>query len=87
MITLNFDLCRKRRLDLIQDLRWTHGSLPEHVRDNLTPQELHFFKEYSKILNKYMRSPDMGGIGLDLTAVRYTIVMILRLNTCLDFFC
>ena len=65
------DLSRKRRLDLIQDLRWTHGSLPEHVRDNLTPQELHFFKEYSKLLNKYMRSPDMGGVGLDLTAVRY----------------
>lgn len=62
-------ICRKRRLDLIQALRWTYGGPPEHVKANLTPQELEFSKEYSRLLGKYMRSPELGGVGLDLTAV------------------
>jgi hypothetical protein len=60
---------RKRRIDLIQALRWTYGGPPEHVKANLTPQELEFSKEYSRLLGKYMRSPELGGVGLDLTAV------------------
>lgn len=58
----------KKRIDILRELRWTHGVLPEHVKSNLTPQELHFFKEYSKLLSKYMRSTSLGGVGLDLTA-------------------
>lgn len=58
----------KRRIDILRELRWTHGVLPEQVKSNLTPQEQHFFKEYSKLLSKYMRSATMGGVGLDLTA-------------------
>ena len=63
--------CSKRRLDLLQDLRWSHGSLPEHVKSNITPQELEFSKAYSRLLGKYMRSRELGGVGLDLTAVSY----------------
>lgn len=58
----------KKRIDILRELRWTHGVLPEHVKSNLTPQELVFFKEYSKLLSKYMRSAALGGVGLDLTA-------------------
>ena len=58
----------KKRIDILRELRWTHGVLPEQVKSNLTPQEQHFFKEYSKLLSKYMRSTTMGGVGLDLTA-------------------
>lgn len=58
----------KKRIDILRELRWTHGVLPEHVKSNLTPQELQFFKEYSKLLSKYMRSAALGGVGLDLTA-------------------
>jgi GINS complex subunit 1 len=58
----------KKRIDILRELRWTHGVLPEHVKSNLTPQELQFFKEYSKLLSKYMRSSSLGGVGLDLTA-------------------
>ncbi len=58
----------KKRIDILRELRWTHGVLPEHVKSNLTPQELHFFKDYSKLLSKYMRSTSLGGVGLDLTA-------------------
>lgn len=58
----------KRRIDILRELRWTHGILPEQVKSNVTPQEQHFFKEYSKLLSKYMRATAMGGVGLDLTA-------------------
>jgi GINS complex subunit 1 len=58
----------KKRIDMLRELRWTHGVLPEHVKTSLTPQEQLFFKEYSKLLSQYMRSTDMGGVGLDLTA-------------------
>ena len=58
----------KKRIDILRELRWTHGVLPEQVKSNLTPQEQHFFKEYSKLLSKYMRSTSMGCVGLDLTA-------------------
>ena len=54
---------------MIQELRWTHCTLPEHVKGNITPQELEFFKRYSRNLGSYMRSRDLDGIGLDLTAV------------------
>ena len=53
----------------MQDLRWSSGSLPEHVRSNITPQELEFSKAYSRLLGQYMRSQELGGVGLDLTAV------------------
>lgn len=67
--TCFFVLCRKRRLDFLHDLRWTQGTLPDHVKANVTPQELDFFKGYSKLLGQYMRSIELGGVGLDLTAV------------------
>lgn len=42
----------KERLDRIQELRWTHRSLPEHVKSNLSPLELQYFRQYDKLLNK-----------------------------------
>ena len=66
---LYLDQLRKRRLDMLQELRWTHCALPEHVQSNVTPQEIEFFKNYSRNLGIYMRSRDLNGIGLDLTAV------------------
>ena len=56
-------------MDLLQELRWTQGALTDHVKSNTTPQELEFSKAYSRLLGKYMRSRELGGIGLDLTAV------------------
>ena len=70
--------CSKRRLDLLQDLRWSHGSLSEHVKSNITPQELDFSKAYNKLLGQYMRSREMRGVGLDLTAVRKTVFFLYR---------
>ena len=57
----------KERIDRIQELRWTHRTLPEHVKANLSPLELQYFRSYDKLLNKYMRSGGRG-VGLDLTA-------------------
>jgi hypothetical protein len=57
-------------------LRWSHGSLSEHVKSNITPQELDFSKEYSKLLGKYMRSQELGGVGLDLTAVGLFFIFV-----------
>lgn len=31
--------CSKERVDRIQELRWTHRTLPEHVKANLSPLE------------------------------------------------
>jgi hypothetical protein len=59
---------------MLRDLRWTHGVIPEQAKANVTPQEQHFFREYSKLLSKYMRSTEMGGVGLDLTAVRLDLL-------------
>ena len=59
--------CRKERSSRIQELRWTHRTLPEHVKGNLSPLELQFFRGYDRLLNKHMRS-GKGGVGLDLTA-------------------
>lgn len=42
----------KERLDRIQELRWTHRSLPEHVKPNLSPLEHQYFRQYDKLLNK-----------------------------------
>ena len=53
-------------MDRIQELRWTHRSLPEHVKANLSPLEAQYFRQYDKLLNRYMRSGQ--GVGLDLTA-------------------
>ncbi|PRW60599.1 DNA replication complex GINS PSF1 isoform X1 [Chlorella sorokiniana] len=57
----------KERLDRIQELRWTHRTLPDHVKANLSPLELQYFRQYDKLLSRYMRS-GAGGVGLDLTA-------------------
>ena len=57
----------KERVDRIQELRWTHRTLPEHVKANLSPLELQYFRSYDKLLNKYCRTGG-GGVGLDLTA-------------------
>ena len=57
----------KERIDRIQELRWTHRTLPEHVKANLSLLELQYFRSYDKLLNKYMRSGGRG-VGLDLTA-------------------
>eukprot|EP00887_Chlorella_sp_A99_P003991 scaffold11.g3991.t1 len=63
----------KERAERIRELRWMHRTLPEHVKVNLSPQELSFFKArsgglgYDRLLSRYMRS-GRGGIGLDLTA-------------------
>jgi hypothetical protein len=56
-------------VDRIQELRWTHRTLPEHVRTNLSPAEDQYFKSYDRLLNRYQRSGSLG-VGLDLTAVR-----------------
>lgn len=60
--------CSKLREDKIRELRWTHRTLPQHVKCNLNPLETQYFKSYDQLLNKYMRS-GRGGVGLDLTAV------------------
>jgi hypothetical protein len=59
--------CSKERVDRVQELRWTHRTLPEHVKANLNPLELQYFRSYDKLLNKYCRTGG-GGVGLDLTA-------------------
>ncbi|PSC74268.1 DNA replication complex GINS PSF1 [Micractinium conductrix] len=56
----------KERVDRIQELRWTHRTLPEHVKANLSPLEQQYFRQYDQLLNRYMRSG--RGVGLDLTA-------------------
>lgn len=56
------------REEKIRELRWTHRTLPQHVKSNLSPPELQYFRSYDQLLNKYMRS-GRGGVGLDLTAV------------------
>lgn len=57
----------KQRLDRLQELRWSHRTLPAHARASLSPLESQFFKGYDKLLSKYMRS-GKAGVGLDLTA-------------------
>ena len=42
----------KERLDRVQELRWTHRSLPEHVKPNLSTLEHQYFRQYDKLLNK-----------------------------------
>lgn len=37
-------LCSKERAERIQELRWTHRSLPEHVKANLSPLEQQYFR-------------------------------------------
>jgi hypothetical protein len=61
-------VCRKVREQKIQELRWTHRTLPAHVRNNLSPAEQQYFRSYDQLLNKYMRSGRLG-VGLDLTVV------------------
>lgn len=61
-------LSRKLREEKIKELRWTYRTLPQHVKGNLSPLELQYFKGYDQLLNKYMRS-GRGGWGLDLTVV------------------
>lgn len=56
----------KLREEKIKELRWTYRTLPQHVKGNLSPLELQYFKGYDQLLNKYMRS-GRGGWGLDLT--------------------
>ena len=58
----------KERIDRIQELRWTHRTLPEHVKANLSPLELQYFRSYDKLLNKYMRSGGRG-VGLPVRSV------------------
>ncbi|KAL4421628.1 hypothetical protein ABPG75_010919 [Micractinium tetrahymenae] len=57
----------KERAERIQELRWTHRTLPEHVKANLSPLEQQYFRQYDRLLNKYCRSGGQG-VGLDLTA-------------------
>jgi hypothetical protein len=58
----------KVREQKTQELRWTHRTLPAHVRNNLSPAEQQYFRSYDQLLNKYMRSGRLG-VGLDLTVV------------------
>lgn len=37
----------KERAERIQELRWTHRSLPEHVKSNLSPLEQQYFRQGS----------------------------------------
>lgn len=73
----------KRRIDMLHELRWAQGTLPDHVKANLTPQELEFSRAYSRLLGGYMRSEELGGVGLDLTAVRSLMTFQLTPLLCL----
>lgn len=42
----------KERADRVRELRWSHRSLPDHVRGSLSPLELQLFKGYDRLLNK-----------------------------------
>ena len=56
------------RMNKIKSFRWSIGSiLPEHLRNNLSNNELEFFSNYNQVLSSYMRSIG-NNHSLDLTS-------------------
>ncbi|UJR33992.1 hypothetical protein I4U23_021407 [Adineta vaga] len=56
------------RMNRIKSLRWSIGPvLPEHMRNNLSMDELEFFSNYNQTLSSYMRSIG-NNHSLDLTS-------------------
>ena len=57
-----------QRMNKIKSLRWTIGPvLPEHMRNNLSIDELEFFSSYNQTLSSYMRAIG-NNHSLDLTS-------------------
>lgn len=58
--------CRKNRLTKIKRVYWETGMiLPDDIKSCLSPHEVDFFKNYSRLVAKYSSDVD-----IDLTSVR-----------------
>lgn len=67
MYTFRFVKCSISRLERIKKLRWELGGvLPAEIKNNLSPNEVEWFANYSKNLSSFMSSLN-DGKGLDLT--------------------
>jgi GINS complex subunit 1 len=54
------------RLNKLEQLKWETGSLPMHFMNNLSRDEIEYFKQYSTLLHSYSR--EVSNSKLDLTA-------------------
>ena len=62
-------------------MRWSLGrALPEHIQLLMSAQEKEFFKEYDRVVMKYMKNV-CENQGLDITAVLYSNLQIF--NACI----
>ena len=58
------------RLQKLKRMRWSMGRVPPpHILEKLSTHEKKFFKEYDRVVMKYMDDV-YNGIALDVTAVR-----------------
>eukprot|EP00798_Chlamydomonas_sp_ICE-L_P024514 gene24514-10117_t len=54
-----------QRMERLKSARWEQRAVPQHMVDMISPQEQDFYRNYDRILTKYMSKAD--GIGQDLT--------------------
>jgi len=46
------------RLAKVAALRWETAAIPQHLADNMSPQEIDFFESYDELLEEYQASVD-----------------------------
>lgn len=67
-LSLSIIVVRNARVDRLHRLAWESGkSLPEHIKEKLSPPEITYYHAYIEAIDEYNKSIGGAAFALDLT--------------------